>query len=136
MLPIELKGTDVRFLVSSTTGLKVPVIAARGLVFSAWAPSPEELKQLNEGVPVWLVQRGVAVPEMTMIVAERRQVIPTDLAKEAQNTKLDEKVQMLARENDKLDRMAYWVSLGILTALVFVIGACIYLGFRLYSIPR
>ena len=66
-------------MVAASTGTKIPVITARGLVFSAWTPSPEELKQMQEGVPLWLIQKATFIPEMTMVVGERRMVVPHSL---------------------------------------------------------
>ena len=70
-------------MASSHSGVQIPCIAARGLVFSAWTPSPEELAAINGGSPVWLVQRGPYIPDMAMRVGSELEVIPHDLVKHA-----------------------------------------------------
>ena len=83
MIPAELKGPAVRTITSTVTGVAIPVISARGLVFSAWTPSPEELAAMAAGSPVWLVQRGPYIPDMTMRVGKEFDIIPHDLMKSA-----------------------------------------------------
>ena len=83
MGPLTMVGRDVRYLVSGNTGLKIPVISARGLVFSAWVPTPEDLELFKRGQPLWLVQRGEAIPEMHMIVGNKDQVIPAEIRRDS-----------------------------------------------------
>lgn len=83
MIPAELKGPAVRNITSTITGVVIPVISARGLVFSAWTPSPEELAALAKGSPLWLVQRGPYIPDMTLRVGAEFDVIPHDLMRDA-----------------------------------------------------
>jgi hypothetical protein len=68
---------------SVETGTDMTVIAAKGLVFSAWAPSPEELELLSGGHPLWLIQRGPFIPEMTLRVGSQENVVPHDMMRAA-----------------------------------------------------
>lgn len=79
MTPATLIGKNVQKLGPSTTGMVIPAIASRGLVFTAWTPSPEETEQIKRGKLVWLIQRGGYIPEMTMIVGDESNVVPVDI---------------------------------------------------------
>lgn len=83
MKPMLMSGPDVRYLESKTTGLQIPVVASRGLVFSPWVPSKEDIIAFEKGEPLWLVQRGDAIPEMHMIVGKRHEVVPPEIKREA-----------------------------------------------------
>jgi hypothetical protein len=118
MKPLVMTGAEVRTLMSNTTGLNIPVIAARGLVFSGWMPSPEDLKQLAAGEPLWLVQRGQHIPEMHMIVGRKEAVIPAPIKTEAAQMRSPEvqrraKVEMLTRKYEGYVRAA------LLTLIVY-----------------
>lgn len=79
MNPATLVGPAVRKLTSATTGLKIPCISAKGLVFTAWVPSPEEVEDMVKGHPVWVVMRGPYIPELMVRVGEEKEVIPVDV---------------------------------------------------------
>ncbi len=98
MRSVELSGAEVRMLENPTTGDKLHVIAARGMVFSSWRPSPEEKAQLMNDKPVWVIMRGTLVPEFILTVGDRNQVVPPEIIKRAQrndellNTQIGKKV--------------------------------------------
>ena len=83
MNPANIVGPGVRHMISQSTGMKIPTIAARGLVFTPWQPSPEEIQALEAGAFLWLVQRGTYIPEMSMMVGMQADVVPRDLQLEA-----------------------------------------------------
>jgi hypothetical protein len=83
MVSIELNGAEVRRLESPDTGRSLAVIAANGMVFSAWRPSPEELVAMTQGRSVWVVIRGELVPEFHLTVGDRAQVIPPEVIRKA-----------------------------------------------------
>jgi hypothetical protein len=83
MIPALLVGPDVRTLKSQATGVNIPCITAKGLVFMAFDPTPEEKELLRMGLPVWVVARGPFIPELTLRVGERKEVIPFDLQRAA-----------------------------------------------------
>lgn len=127
VVPARMVGREVRTIVSPTTGIEIPVIAAKGMVFSCWTPSKEELVKINSGLPVWLIQRGPSIPEMTMLVGDRSEVIPRDFMLEAINEtprKEDEMVQNL--EKQRLERVR-WQEQNRLFAKVFL-ALCATLG--------
>ncbi len=84
MIPVRLDGAEVRTLKNNTTGDQLSVIAARGMVFSSWRFSAEELAAVARGKPVWLVIRGELIPEITMTVGDRNEVVPPEIIKRAQ----------------------------------------------------
>lgn len=84
MRPVELNGAEVRTLQNHTTGDKLAVIAARGMVFSSWRFSPEELIAVRAGKPVWVIIRGEIVPEFHLAVGDRTEVVPPEIIKRAQ----------------------------------------------------
>ena len=77
MRPSLLDGPEVRTL-SGVPGVcdDLKVIPRNGCIFSSWRPSPEEMSMLSQGATVWLVVRGEHHPVVTMIVGDRKQVIP------------------------------------------------------------
>lgn len=79
MIAARLFGPGVQRLTSGETGIPFDAIAARGLVFTCWTPSPEELELLKSGLPVWLIQRGPFIPDMSMRVGKQEEVIPHNL---------------------------------------------------------
>jgi len=81
MNAVALQGSEVRMLENHTTGDKLHVIAARGMVFSCWRPSIEEKHMLAADKPVWVVIRGVHVPEFLLTVGDRNQVVPPEIIK-------------------------------------------------------
>ncbi len=98
MNAVKLNGSEVRLLKNETTGDDLHVIAARGMVFSSWRPSPEEKQMLMNDKPVWVIMRGQLVPEFILAVGDRNQVVPPEIIKRAQkndmilNTELGKKV--------------------------------------------
>jgi hypothetical protein len=79
MNPATLVGKGVRQLYSSESGIKIPCLSAKGLVFTAWIPSPEELEDIAKGQAIWLIQHGPYIPPMTMRVGDEKDVIPHDV---------------------------------------------------------
>jgi len=84
MVSVALNGAEVRTLKNHTTGAELNVIAARGMVFSSWRPSPEEAVMLQSGKPVWVIIRGEIVPEFHLQVGDRNEVVPPEIIKRAQ----------------------------------------------------
>ncbi len=84
MISVALNGAEVRTLKNNTTGMELNVIAARGMIFSSWRPSREEMLALNAGKPVWVVIRGELVPEFTLAVGDRNEVVPPEIIRRAQ----------------------------------------------------
>lgn len=78
-----MDGSEVRTLKNTNTGEELAVIAARGLVFSSWRFSPEELVAVRSGDPVWVVIRGEIVPEFHLQVGRRNEVVPPEIIKRA-----------------------------------------------------
>jgi hypothetical protein len=83
MIPALLVGPDVRTLKSQATGVNIPCISARGLVFMAFDPTPEEKQLISMGCPVWVVARGPFIPELTLRVGQKGEVVPHDLQRAA-----------------------------------------------------
>src|ERR1035437_10132259 len=84
MLSVALNGAEVRTLTNPSTGMPLHVIAARGMVFSSWRPSPEEKAALMADKPVWVIMRGEYVPEFILSVGDRNQVVPPEIIRQAQ----------------------------------------------------
>ena len=125
---MALKGMDVRHLVSASTGLDIPVIAAKGMVFSAWEPSPEDIEKFKMGHPLWLIQKGIAVPEMTMLVATRNEVVPASYTREAVDIAKYDKVIHETRSQRQKDAHTFWVGLSVLGTVSLVLFAWWFLG--------
>lgn len=83
MIPCQLFGPEVRHLTSNLSGVSVPCISAKNMVFMAWSPTPEEKKALLEDSPIWVAARGPFIPEMTLRVGSQAEVIPYDLQQAA-----------------------------------------------------
>lgn len=134
MNAVALDGSEVRHLRNETTGDQLAVIAARGLVFSAWRPSPEEQLMLQAGKPVWVVMRGSIVPEFLLTVGDRNQVVPPEIIKRARrndeilNSTLGQKVVAGHRRREWLIEALAW-----LMALCFV-GSAIGAGWLLWGL--
>ena len=125
MKPATISGKDVRFLTSPSTGIKIPVIAARGNVFSAWVPSPEDLDALKKGEPLWLVQRGDYIPEMHMVVGRRDTVVPVEFSLEAQKM-LSPEVQHAARVEAAVQKYGTAVGYAVFVLAAALIGGLAY----------
>lgn len=137
MIPARLLGKNVRTLVNSATGLSIPVIASRGMVFSAWTPSKEELSLLQDGKPVWLIQRGAHIPEMVMSVGEEQFVVPKDVRDEMLygSKELDmEKALSKPAGDDFSKRWALVLSVLLLSFVTFSVTAGSYIIFRYLKI--
>lgn len=79
MTPALLVGPAVRQLTSTLSGVKINCVAAKGMVFMPWTPTPEEKLALVAGSPVWVAARGPFIPEMVLVVGNEADVIPADL---------------------------------------------------------
>jgi hypothetical protein len=126
MNPYAIAGSEVKELVSKETGRTVHVVASRGMVFSPWKPSPEEVDELVKGRPVWVVLRGVNIPEFTVIVGEKNVVIPPDIRHAAARSHTllasprgKDMVESIARDERRVELIArlYLVGLASLGAL-------------------
>ena len=126
MTPATLIGKNVQKLGPSTTGMVIPAIASRGLVFTAWTPSPEETEQIKRGKLVWLIQKGGYIPEMTMIVGDESNVVPTDIKLEGM-VGPDKTMQRIdqAVANKHANNPLYR---GIAYAIIFSTGFVLVLG--------
>lgn len=127
MTPAWLSGKNVQQLGPSTTGVVIPAITSRGLVFTAWVPSPEETEHIKKGKLIWLIQRGGYIPEMTLIVGDESNVVPADIKLEGM-VGPDKNLQMIDRavakrydQNPIYRAIAYGVI--FLTGLVLVVAA-------------
>lgn len=124
MLPVALNGAEVRTLKNNTTGDSLHVIASRGLVFSSWRFSPEELIAVKAGKPVWLIIRGELVPEMTMTVGDRNEVVPPEIIKRAQKQdailKGPEVAAMVKKQlsEDRLVDVVMWAYITVMAAVI------------------
>lgn len=132
MKPYVLVGPEVRTLISNTTGLEIPVIAARGLVFSAWTPEPEDIKRLAAGEPLWLVQRGEAIPEMHMVVGRKDAVVPEPVKNEAAAMRSpavqrEAAIEIATRKYAPMVERAMWAVL-IVAVVAFVTYAIVQLS--------
>jgi hypothetical protein len=142
MRPLTLVGEDVEALDGLPMGGKLRVIHRHGVTFSAWEPSPEELKSLINGNPVWLCISGRAVPIVTMIAGHRTDILPPPDAgwktAKAQLHLGEDKVPIPAipvkamidqREHAYwlwvADRFLRWTGRAIVAAII------LYLGYRL-----
>jgi len=129
MTPATLIGRGVRTIESTKTGIRIPVISAKGLVFSAWQPSPEELQDLLRGSYVWLVQRGPLIPEMTMQVGQEQDVIPSDVRLRAIQAEADdpyERAVAAKQHEDKQNRLVGRIMLGTFVLAVVVVGVLLW----------
>jgi hypothetical protein len=86
MLPVHLDGSEVSTLENTSTGIRLSVIASRGMCFSAWRMTPEEQRDAAAGKPVWVVIRGEIIPEYHLAVGNRRDVVPPEIIRRAQKT--------------------------------------------------
>lgn len=129
MTPATLIGRGVRTIESAQTGIRIPVISAKGLVFSAWQPSPEELQDLLRGSYVWLVQRGPMIPEMTMQVGQEQDVIPGDVRLRAIQAEADDPYEraVAAKHHEyRQNRLVGRVILGTSLIAVVVVGVLLW----------
>jgi len=125
MISVKLMGSEVRTLTNNTTGAELSVIASRGMVFSCWRFSREELADVASGKPVWLIIRGEVIPELVMAVGDRKQVVPPDIIKQARKAegilgspagiRFQEEVRSRAR---LIDAIAWFYACAILGAAV------------------
>ena len=102
-------------------------------MFSSWTPSKEELELLNGGAPVWLIQKGNYIPEMTMMAGTRDMVVPPITALETLNDQENEKIAVLARKENEF--VEFWSTLMARMFIVFALGSVItllYLGYKLW----
>jgi len=79
MIPCTIDGSETRILKNPITGADLHVIAARGLVFTAWRFTAEELRQVNAGAPVWVVLHGEVLPVFNLTVGRRNEVVPPEI---------------------------------------------------------
>lgn len=128
MISVALNGAEVRTLKNLTTGNTLNVIAARGMVFSSWRPSPEELTALISGKPVWCVIRGEIVPEFHLQVGDRNEVVPPEIIKRAQRQdailKSPEGAEVLAKNKRKalfIEVLAWIYAAAVVIATVLVL---------------
>ena len=141
MRSVELNGAEVRTLQNQTTGDKLHVIAARGMIFSSWRPSPEEKALLQMDKPVWVVMRGNMVPEFLLTVGDRNQVVPPEIIKRAQRADVilnSEVGQMVAKQHRRKEWLVEVVAhayLVVIIAIAAAIGWCIWVAAfsRLYG---
>jgi hypothetical protein len=133
MIPANLSGREVQYMTSTSTGTKIPTIVSRGMVFTPWEASPEDLKLLQNGHFLWLVQRGDSIPDMHMVVGPYDQVVPTDMRLEAIRSVAPETVEFsvkIRKENERIKSLtsAVYYSLWCLLWLGGVgIGVCLWL---------
>lgn len=78
MISAKLSGPNVKQLVNPSTGVTVDVMSSRGMVFSCWTPSPEEIELLSNGKPLWLIQKGSHIPEMCLVVGDQSFIVPSE----------------------------------------------------------
>ena len=136
MIAVPMQGSEVRQLENHTTGDKLHVIAARGMVFSCWRPSPEEKQALQMDKPVWVVIRGVHVPEFLLTVGDRNQVVPPEIIKRARRndeilkSSLGEKVVTSHKRKEWLVEALAWTYLVTLAvaSLLLARAALLKLG--------
>lgn len=130
MIAVPLNGAEVRTLKNLTTGNELNVIAARGMVFSSWRPTREEMTALTSGKPVWVVIRGEMVPEFHLQVGDRNEVVPPEIIKRAQkqdailNSELGVEVQARKKREHWIIEALAW---GYLAA-----GTCVCLAALLF----
>jgi hypothetical protein len=124
MISTELNGSEVRTLTNQTTGSKLNVIAANGMVFSSWRFSQEELNGVKEGKPVWVIIRGELIPEFHLQVGDRYEVVPPEIIKRAKNaeailsTPLGEQVVSEKKKHEYLVEFIAYLYLLIGVSLV------------------
>lgn len=129
MMPASMTGPEFRRLVSHSTGLEIPVIAAKGLVFSGWLPSKEDLQALQRGEPLWLVQRGEYIPEMHMIVGKKEAVVPFEIGKQAA-AMLTPEVQRAAKIEVMAAKTAPWILFGFKIVAALAAAVLLALAWR------
>lgn len=121
MNPVTLTGKGVRTLESTESGIRIPCFSAKGLVFTAWQPTPEELRELLKGSLIWIVQRGPYIPEMTVRVGEERDVIPGNLRLNAATEEPQERAVARWKKDREIQRQdviyGRWL-LGLLAAVL------------------
>lgn len=124
MLPVELNGAEVRTLQNHTTGSRLHVIAARGMVFSSWRFSPEELAAVKLGKPVWVVIRGEIVPEFHLQAGDRNEVVPPEIIKRAQQKDAilnsPEAVELVKKQ-----KREDWLVTAVMCGYVVIIGGAL-----------
>lgn len=130
MEPIALAGKTVRNLISPSTGTKIPVISSRGLVFSCWRPSNEELVLLAEGKPLWVAMRGSYIPEFSIIVGTQDTIIPRDVRMDLITGDEAEIAVSEFKENE--DRIRYWSEWMARIIAVAVMAGSFYLLYFAY----
>lgn len=127
MLPVELQGSEVRTLENRTTGGLLSVIAARGLVFSCWRFTADELRGIQEGKPVWVVIRGESIPEYNLTVGNRGEVVPAEVIRKARQTEAVlhspevEARRAATGRKDLLVELVAWVYAACLLGLVALV---------------
>ena len=132
MLPVKLEGSEVRKL--SGAGMELAVITSRGLCFSAWSPSAEDLSAMGRGEPLWLVQKGSAIPAQHMVVGVKSAVIPPDMREEAVKTNTPAFKQLtdaVTRKHDSQRKLENAVAIILGSCFVGWIGLLCYVFYRL-----
>lgn len=128
MISTPLTGAEVRTLTNNVTGSRLNVIAARGMVFSSWRFSPEELAAVRSGKPVWVIMRGEIVPEFHLQVGDRNEIVPPEIIKRAQRQdailKSPEGAEVLAKNKRKalfIEVLAWIYAAAVVIATVLVL---------------
>ncbi len=128
MEPAILRGPGVQVMLTPETKNEVHVISARGLVWSCWNPSPEDIVKLAAGEPLWLIQRGPFIPEMSMRVGKQEDTIPVNFMRAAAKQALpggDEHEQAVRKwkgDIKPIDRILGWVGVFAAFALIAFVG--------------
>lgn len=129
MVPCALYGKNVRKLINPGNGLEISVMTSRGMVFSCWQPTTEEVDQIKRGEPVWLVQQGSYIPQMTLSVGREEMVVPHDICLESMTGDSDQKLMDEANAIVEQDMRNGKIIAAIIvagTVLLFLTG--LYLG--------
>lgn len=133
MIPAQLAGKEVRQIYSPSTGISIPVIYGRGMVFSAWQASPEEIQKLKDGFPLWLIQRGTHIPEMTLVVAEKAEIVPRDIIIEAVSRENEDTEEMVRKHKLEIAITRKWGNVLFYVSCLLTVGSVLYGTYRLIA---
>ena len=133
MEPIRLVGRNVLELTAPSTGNKIPMIASRGLCFSPWVPSAEEIELLKSGKTIWAIFHGNRIPEFQLIVGDQEMIIPSDVRREmiaGDDPDIREIENKYKAEEASIEFWSEWLARAI--AISFF-GLVFYIAYRLLS---
>lgn len=136
MIPCPIDGSETRVLKNPITGADLHVIAARGLVFTAWRFTAEEMRQVNEGAPVWVVLHGEVLPVFNLTVGRRNEVVPPEVIRIARRNEAIISSPAAVEVNESKARQTLLIDLVAYAFGMLFMMACGLIGWGVWRLIR